>query len=318
MLENNQLKIVFAGTPVFADISLKALIQANYSISAVYTQPDKPAGRGQKLWPSAVKQTALAHQIPVKQPKTLKDPAAQAELTALQPDLMIVAAYGLILPQVVLDTPKFGCINIHGSLLPRWRGAAPIQRALIAGDETTGITIMQMEAGLDTGPMLYKLSCPISSQDTGSSLHDKLAELGAQALLTTLSNLSSYLAQPEKQDDRLACYADKIHKEEAQLDWSNHAVILARKIRAFNAWPVAYSHIQGLTLRIWQAEVLTTEPIKALPGQIIATSKLGIDVATGLGVIRLLSLQLPNQKVLTAAEILNGRAHLFTIGSLLT
>lgn len=309
--------IIFAGTPAFADVSLNALLAAGHQIIAVYTQPDKPAGRGQKLVPSAVKQTALAHGIPIMQPKTLRDPAAQAELAALNADLMIVAAYGLILPQAVLDTPRLGCINIHGSLLPRWRGAAPIQRAILAGDDTTGITIMQMEAGLDTGPMLYTLACPITQQDTGSSLHDKMAQLGAEALLKTLVNLPHYLTQAEKQNDSLACYADKIQKSEAQINWQQSADIIARKIRAFNAWPVAYCMVQEQTLRIWQAEVVNQEINKYQPGQIIAANKQGIDVATGCGILRLLSLQLPNQKTLSTTEILNGRAHLFIPGTFL-
>lgn len=317
MSMNKSLNIVFAGTPVFADVILKALIEAGYSISAVYTQPDKPAGRGQKLMASPVKQTALAHHLPVMQPKTLRNPEAQAELAALKPDLMIVAAYGLILPQAVLDIPKLGCINVHGSLLPRWRGAAPIQRALLAGDTETGITIMQMEAGLDTGPMLHKLTCPISPEDTSGLLHDRLAVLGAEALLQSLKLLEAGKLIAEKQDDHLANYANKLEKEEAKLDWHQSAEFLARQVRAFNPWPISYCMLHDQPLRIWQAIALP-KTYDEKPGTIVHVDKHGIDIATGQGSLRLLALQLPGQKTLSAADMLNGRAALFAVGQCLT
>lgn len=312
-----KLKIIFAGTPEFADVSLRALIDAKYDIIAVYTRQDKPAGRGQKLMASPVKQTALAHHIPVIQPKTLRDLAAQEELAALKPDLMIVAAYGLILPQAVLDIPRLGCINIHGSLLPRWRGAAPIHRAILAGDTTTGITIMQMDAGLDTGAMLYKADCPITSTDTGGSLHDKMAELGADSLLQVLPQLENKLLNAQIQDNTLATYAHKLEKEEAKIDWQQPAAILTNQIRAFNPWPVAHCQIGEQPLRIWQAQALDQQT-EAAPGTIVHADKNGIDVATGEGILRLLSLQLSGQKILSVADILNGRAALFAVGKELT
>jgi methionyl-tRNA formyltransferase len=310
------LKIIFAGTPVFADVILQALIAANYNVVAVYTQPDKPAGRGQKLMAGPVKQTALSHHIPVFQPKTLRNPETQAELAAINADLMIVAAYGLILPQAVLDMPRLGCINVHGSILPRWRGAAPIQRALLAGDTETGITIMQMEAGLDTGPMLHKLTCPILADDTSGMLHDRLATLGAEALLQALQQLQAGKLIAEKQDDSLANYANKLEKEEAKLDWHQPAEILARQVRAFNPWPIAYCLLQDQPLRIWQAKALP-QTYDEKPGTIVHADKHGIDIAAEKGTLRLLTLQLPGQKALSAADMLNGRAALFTIGQCL-
>lgn len=228
------LRIVFAGTPEFAAAHLKALLDTPHQIVAVYTQPDRPAGRGQKLMPSPVKQLALQHDIPVLQPPSLRDAAAQAELAALAPDLLVVVAYGLILPQVVLDIPRFGCINSHASLLPRWRGAAPIQRAVQAGDAESGVTVMQMEAGLDTGPMLLKVRTPISADDTGGSLHDRLAELGPPAVIQAIAGLASGTLMGEVQDDAQANYAHKLNKDEARLDWTRPADELERLIRAFN------------------------------------------------------------------------------------
>lgn len=316
-VEFRKMSIVFAGTPAFADIILQALIKAQFPILAVYTKQDKPTGRGQKLAFCPVKQTALAHEIPVFQPKTLRDSAAQAELAALKPDLMIVAAYGLILPQAVLDLPRLGCINVHGSLLPQWRGAAPIHRAVLAGDAETGITIMQMDAGLDTGNMLYKRSCPILEDDTSSSLHDKLASLGAIALLEALEKLQQGELIAEKQDDTKATYAHKLEKEEAKINWQTSARAIDRQVRAFNPWPIAQTNLDDKTLRIWQAMALT-ETTLAPPGTILQVSKKGIDVATSDGVLRILTMQLPNQKVLSVADILNGHANLFNINKVLT
>jgi len=235
------LRIVFAGTPEFAAAPLKALLDTPHQIVAVYTQPDRPAGRGQKLMPSPVKQLAVENAIPVLQPPSLKDAAAQAELAALEPDLLVVVAYGLILPQAVLDIPRFGCINSHASLLPRWRGAAPIQRAVQAGDAESGVTVMQMEAGLDTGPMLLKVRTPITADDTGGSLHDRLAELGPPAVIEAIAGLASGTLMGEVQDDALANYAHKLNKDEARIDWSRPAIELERPIRAFNPWPICHS-----------------------------------------------------------------------------
>ncbi len=227
------LRIVFAGTPEFAAEHLKALLDTPHRIVAVYTQPDRPAGRGQKLMPSAVKSLALEHGLPVMQPQSLRNAEAQAELAALRADLMVVVAYGLILPQAVLDIPRLGCINSHASLLPRWRGAAPIQRAVEAGDAESGVTVMQMEAGLDTGPMLLKVSTPISAADTGGSLHDRLAALGPKAVVEAIAGLAAGTLHGEVQDDALATYAHKLNKDEARLDWSRPAVELERQVRAF-------------------------------------------------------------------------------------
>ena len=242
------LKLIFAGTPEFARTALQALLDAGHSIPLVLTQPDRPAGRGMKLQASPVKQLALAHGIPVAQPRSLRldgkypeeAAAAKAAIDAAQADVMEVAAYGLILPQAVLDIPRLGCINSHASLLPRWRGAAPIQRSLWAGDAETGVTIMQMDVGLDTGDMLYKLSCPITAEDTSGTLYDKLAELGPQGLITTLKQLADGTAKPEVQDETLVTYAEKLSKEEARIDWSLSAAQLERCIRAFNPWPMSW------------------------------------------------------------------------------
>jgi methionyl-tRNA formyltransferase len=240
------LRIIFAGTPTFAAESLRALLHTQHEVVAVYTQPDRPVGRGRELKPSPVKELALARKLPIFQPVSLRDSQAQAELAELNADIMVVAAYGLILPKAVLDTPRLGCINVHGSLLPRWRGAAPIQRAILTGDKETGITIMQMDVGLDTGAMLYKMSCPISEHDTSASLHDRLALLGGDALLTVLEAIENDEPfNPQTQDNSLATYAQKLSKEEGNIDWSRSALEITRAIRAFNAWPVAYTKYKG-------------------------------------------------------------------------
>ena len=308
------LRIVFAGTPEFAAEHLKALLATQHSVIAVYTQPDRPAGRGQKLAPSPVKQLALAHDLPVFQPQTLRDPAAQAELATLKPDLMLVVAYGLILPQVVLDIPRLGCINSHASLLPRWRGAAPIQRAVQAGDAESGVTVMQMEAGLDTGPMLLKVTTAIEPSDTGGSLHDRLARLGPPAVLQAIEGLAAGTLCGEVQDDSLATYAHKLNKDEARIDWSRPAAELERLVRAFHPWPICHSSLAGETLKIHVAEL--GEGAGA-PGQILAADRQGLSVACGDGVLRLTRLQLPGGKPLAFADLLNSRREQFAPGQVL-
>jgi len=309
------LKIIFAGTPDFAARHLDALLASEHQVVGVFTQPDRPAGRGNKLTPSPVKTLAQTHAIPVFQPKSLR-PAENQQLVAdLQADVMVVVAYGLILPQAVLTMPRLGCINVHGSLLPRWRGAAPIQRSLWAGDSETGVTIMQMDVGLDTGDMLYKLSCPITAQDTSATLYDKLAQLGPQGLLETLSQLADGRAQPEKQDDAQANYAEKLSKEEARLDWQLSAAQLERCIRAFNPWPVSYFLIEDQPVKVWQATVLPH--VAKQPGEIVAADKHGIQVATAEGVLNLQLLQPAGKKAMSAQDLLNSRREWFTPGRIL-
>lgn len=308
------MRIVFAGTPEFAAQHLQALLDAGREIVAVYTQPDRPAGRGQKLAPSPVKQLALLHGIAVYQPQTLRDPAAQTELAALTPDLMVVVAYGLILPQVVLDTPRLGCINSHASLLPRWRGAAPIQRAIEAGDASSGVTVMQMEAGLDTGPMLLKVTTTITAEDTGGSLHDRLATLGSQAVVEAVTKLAAGELRGEVQDDSLATYAHKLNKDEARLDWSRPAVELERLVRAFNPWPICHSTLNGEALKIHAAQLGEGQ---GTPGNVLAADKSGLTVACGEGALRLTRLQLPGGKPLSFADLYNSRREQFAPGLVL-
>ncbi|MDH1264870.1 methionyl-tRNA formyltransferase [Pseudomonas sp. GD03944] len=308
------LRIVFAGTPEFAAEHLKALLDTPHQIIAVYSQPDRPAGRGQKLTPSPVKQLALEHGIAVYQPQTLRDPEAQAELAALAPDLMVVVAYGLILPQVVLDTPRLGCINSHASLLPRWRGAAPIQRAVEAGDAESGVTVMQMEAGLDTGPMLLKVSTPISADDTGGSLHDRLAGLGPQAVIEAIAGLAAGTLVGEVQDDALATYAHKLNKDEARLDWTRPAAELERLVRAFHPWPICHSTLSGEALKVHAA---TLGEGRGTPGTVLAADKTGLTVACGEGALRLTRLQLPGGKALNFSDLYNSRREQFATGLVL-
>ncbi|MDY6451610.1 methionyl-tRNA formyltransferase [Acinetobacter faecalis] len=308
------MKIIFAGTPEFAATSLAALLKTDHEIVAVYTQPDRKAGRGQKLTASAVKQLALKHNIAVYQPLHFKSSteeglAAQAELKALNADVMVVAAYGLILPQVVLDTPKYGCLNIHGSLLPRWRGAAPIQRAIATGDSETGVTIMKMAAGLDTGDMMFKTVCPIEATDTSASLHDKLAEQGAQAIvqvLETEESLQQYLNDREVQDEALTVYAHKLSKAEAQIDWSIDAKQIDLNIRAFNPWPVAFIVLdEKNNLRVWNSQISPLTTNNAKIGEILAIDKHGVHVACANNtVVMLTSLQWPGGKPLNAVQIM--------------
>ncbi len=310
----NKLKLIFAGTPDFAARHLAALLSSGHEVVAVYTQPDKPAGRGQKLTASPVKELALAHDLPVYQPASLRNEAAQAELAALGADLMVVVAYGLILPKAVLDTPRLGCINVHGSLLPRWRGAAPIQRSIWAGDAETGVTIMQMDVGLDTGAMIRKVTCPIASDETSASLYDKLAGLGPQALVDTLDAMAAGGTAAEPQDDALANYAEKLSKEEARIDWSMDAVAIERCIRAFNPWPISWFDVAGQTVKVWQAEVLPQAHGQAA-GTLLKADKQGIEVATGQGVLRLLTLQPPGKKAMSVSDLLNSRRDWFEPGT---
>jgi methionyl-tRNA formyltransferase len=329
------MKILFAGTPEFAVPALQALIDSSHEVIGVYTQPDRPSGRGRHLQHSAVKLLALKHQLPIYQPYTLRDSQAQQELINLHADIMIVAAYGLILPKAILDAPQLGCINIHASLLPRWRGAAPIHRAILAGDTDTGITIMQIAESLDTGDMLHKTICPIEATDTLQTLHDKLANMGAISLMTVLDQIKNI--QPEIQNNTLATYASKISKSEANLDWQQSAESLHRAIRAF--YP-AYSYIDNQLVKIWEAEFFIP-PSPALRdtlflddpspsplagedvakrqvggyGTILQTTTESIDVLTGNGVLSLKKIQLAGGKVLSVREILNSRANLFIPGN---
>jgi len=309
------LKILFAGTPDFAAVALKALLNSEHDIVAVYTQPDRPAGRGRKLTASPVKILAEENGLTVVQPTSLKDADVQQELANWQADLMVVVAYGLILPDAVLRAPGLGCINIHASLLPKWRGAAPIQRAILAGDGQTGITIMQMDSGLDTGDMLLKITCPINPGDTAETLHDNLAKIGAQALLELLPNLSAGTLQPEPQDETQASYAKKLQKSEAELNWQQSAEQLARQVWGFNPWPVAFTRHNNENLRIWMAVPIAT-PINTVatgkPGEIVAESRDGIDVQTGKGLLRVQQLQLPGGKALSAGQFINAHSLLGT------
>lgn len=313
---NHPLKIIFAGTPDFAAKHLQALIDSKHEVIAVFTQPDRPAGRGNKLTASPVKQLALDNNIDVYQPATLKKIENQQLIADLNADIMIVVAYGLILPQSVLNMPRLGCLNVHGSLLPRWRGAAPIQRACWAGDIDTGVTIMQMDAGLDTGDMLLKAKCPITAEDTSASLYDKLALLGPNALLETLTLITTGKAIAEKQDESQVTYAEKLSKQEAKLDWTLSAQQLERCVRAFNPWPVSYFELNDEPIKVWQANVINQQSNQA-PGTILQANKQGIQIATADGIINLTQLQPAGKKPMSAADILNSRQSWFTIGRLL-
>lgn len=306
------LNIVFAGTPEFTLPCLKALAASRHHVQAVYTQPDRPAGRGRALHASAVKTWADAHHLPVYQPINFKDSQAIAELAALAPDILVVIAYGLILPQAVLNIPRLGCINVHASILPRWRGASPIQQAILQGDQETGVTIMQMDAGMDTGAMLIQASCPIHSDDTAESLHDRLAELSAAPLLETLDLLAAGHAQVEQQDQALATYAPKIKKEDAAINWHKPAIEIDRQIRAYNPWPIAWTKIGDEVLRIHRARVIEQKPTKK-PGTILSIDKHGMLVATGEQALLVERLQFAGGKAMSVADWLNaGRRQLHT------
>jgi methionyl-tRNA formyltransferase len=311
------LRILFAGTPDFAVPSLAALIEAQVSptkgppltVAAVYTQPDRPAGRGRQLQESPVKTLALRHGLPVVQPESLKrDPDAVSQLRDFEADLMVVVAYGLLLPISVLEAPRLGCVNVHASLLPRWRGAAPIQRALLSGDPETGVCIMGMEAGLDTGPVYYRLHTPIGPRDTSATLHDRLAGLGARALLEALPGIADGTLIPVPQPDALATYAHKLTKDEAIIDWRQPAETIERMIRAFDPWPVAQTRLASETLRIWDAEAEPERSVEDPPGTVIGTTRQGIEVATGEGVLRITRLQPPGKRAMGSADYLNARS----------
>lgn len=306
-----QPRIVFAGTPTFAVPALSALIAADWPVVAAYTQPDRPAGRGRKTSIGPVKQAALDAGIPVFQPTTLKSPEALDQLRSLSPDLLVVAAYGLILPTAVLECPTLGCLNIHASLLPRWRGAAPIQRAIAAGDEYTGISLMKMERGLDTGPVYATQRTRIGPRETGGNLHDRLAAIGAKLLLDNLPALRQGTLTPEPQDPQCATYANKLEKQESLIDWHGSAIEIDRQIRAFDPWPVAQTRHGDETLRIWEACPLETaadpERSGAHPGTVLGSSPEGIEVATGEGRLRILRLQAPGKRPISAADFARAR-----------
>lgn len=301
-------RILYAGTPDFAVPALQALIDGqndDYDVVAVYSQPDRPAGRGRKLQASPVKQCALNADIPVYQPLNFKDAADRQELANLKPDLMVVAAYGLLLPESVLNTPTYGCVNLHASLLPRWRGAAPIQRAIEAGDAATGITLMQMDIGLDTGDMLAKVETPISESETGQTLHDRLAELGAPLLMEHLPALLNGQLKGETQDDEQTNYAKKLSKTEAEVDFKLSALSLSRKIRAMSPWPICYTQRNDKPLRLWMAEVAEGHS-DAQPGTVVSCTKQGLDITTSDGILRISKLQLPGGKPLNIQDFVNA------------
>ncbi|MCK5726677.1 MAG: methionyl-tRNA formyltransferase [Thiotrichaceae bacterium] len=306
------LKIIYAGTPDFAVPALQSLIDSSHDVCAVYTQPDRPAGRGRKITFGAVKQLAVDNDIIVQQPLSLRDENAQQILKAYQADLMVVAAYGLILPLAVLAMPRYGCLNIHGSLLPRWRGAAPIQRAIQSGDSMTGNTIMQMAEGLDTGDILLQSQCPIEKDDTSQTIHDKLAHQGAIDLMQTIDQLLVGKLTPQVQDESLACYAHKMTKQEAIIDWSQSANEIDRLVHAFNPWPVAVTQFNGKSLKVLMSSVLDQSHCAEV-GAVIAESAEGIDVATGDGVLRIQHLQIAGKKAMLSKDFLNGHSLLDSI-----
>jgi methionyl-tRNA formyltransferase len=308
------VRIVFAGTPDFAATALQALLDNDYPVTAVYTQPDRPAGRGRQLVPGPVKQVALAHRLPVFQPESLKTTEAQEELRALAPDVMVVAAYGLILPAEVLAIPTRGCLNIHASLLPRWRGAAPIQRAIAAGDRETGITIMQMDEGLDTGDMLLTRTTPITGEDTGGSLHDRLAELGGEAIVAALKSLQAGELKAQPQDNSQACYAHKLSKQDGHINWQAPARDIHNLVRAFNPWPGTYTDLDNQRIRIHQTEVLQEDGSAEAPGTILRRSREGVDVRCGEQTLRILRLQLPGSRAQSVNDLINGGRELLLPG----
>lgn len=310
------MKVIFAGTPDFAASHLQALIESSFDIVGVYTQPDRPAGRGKKPKASSVKVLALEQGLKVFQPENFKSSDATNELANLHADIMVVVAYGIILPKQVLDTPKLGCVNVHGSLLPLWRGAAPIQRSIWAGDKETGVTIMLMDEGLDTGPMLYKSALPIEESDTSASLYTKLAKLGPKALVEALSKFDTLT--PEQQNSENVSYANKLSKEEAEIDWSLSAEQLERNCRAFNPWPVQWFSLNDIAIKVWTCDVVTEASLNAqdsTPGTIVSADKHGIVVSTSDQCLRLTNLQFPGKKPMGIADIMNSRADWFEVGA---
>ncbi len=307
------MRLVFAGTPEFAATILAALLDSGHPVVNVYTQPDRPAGRGRKLKAGVVKTLAVRNHIPVSQPVSLRSKESAAALSAHSPDVMVVAAYGLLLPPDILSVPTYGCINVHASMLPRWRGAAPIQRAILAGDDETGVSIMQMDEGLDTGGVLRSASLKIRSKDTAGTLSARLARLGATTLLETLEQLSYGALEATRQDDTRATLAPRVEKSEAELDWCQGAHALDRKIRAFNPWPVAFTQLPGTDdpvarrLRVWQARPCPGRNDPAAPGTVLTAGAEGIAVATGDGVLLLTEVQVPGSRVMSAADLLNAR-----------
>lgn len=317
MATDQGLSIVFAGTPAFAAHHLQALLNSHHTVCAVYTQPDRPAGRGKKLQASPVKELAVAAGIEVQQPLTLKDADTQAILARYNADVMVVVAYGLLLPAAVLETPRLGCINVHASLLPRWRGAAPIQRCIEAGDAETGVTIMQMDVGLDTGDMLVIRRCDIQPTDNADTLHDRLAEMGPDALLEALQQLQTGSAKPLKQDDSQATYAKKLFKEEALIDWSEPADRLSLKIRAFNPYPIAHTLLAGESLRIFDGQIAAETHSQKTPGTILTASD-ALVVACGNGTcLRIHTVQLPGKKAMSVRDLLNGSPQKLPVGTVL-
>ena len=309
-----KLNIIFAGTPDFAANHLQALITADFNVIAVYSQPDRPAGRGKKLTASAVKEVALANDIAVYQPENFKQAESVEQLAALNADLMIVVAYGLILPNSVLTTPRLGCLNVHGSLLPRWRGAAPFQRAIWAGDKETGVTIMQMDEGLDTGDMLKKVSCPIDADETSASLYAKVAKQAPAVLIETIKQLQAGQLTAQKQDEGAATYAKKLSKAEALINWNDQAEFIDRCIRAFNPWPISYFEWAGQVIKVHKASLVDAVST-ATAGTILEVDKKGIQVATGQGVLNLEIIQLAGKKAMPVQDVLNSRRELFTVSS---
>lgn len=309
-----KLDIIFAGTPDFAANHLQALIDAEFNVVAVYSQPDRPAGRGKKLTTSAVKEVALANNIAVYQPENFKQGESVEQLAALNADLMIVVAYGLILPNSVLTTPRLGCLNVHGSLLPRWRGAAPFQRAIWAGDKETGVTIMQMDEGLDTGDMLKKVSCPIEDDETSASLYAKVAKQAPAVLIETVKQLQAGELTAQKQDESVATYAKKLSKAEALINWQDDAEFIDRCIRAFNPWPVSYFQWAGQVIKVHQAKIVAATTSES-PGTVVNVDKQGIQIATGSGVLNLEVIQLAGKKAMPVQDVLNSRRELFTVSS---
>lgn len=317
-MKTPSLKIIFAGTPEFAAIHLQALLNSTHQVVAVYTQPDRKAGRGQHLHESQVKILARDFKLPILQPTTLKDTHVQQQLAKFEADIMVVVAYGLILPASVLSIPRLGCINVHASLLPRWRGASPIQQAILANESQTGISIIKIIPKLDAGPIIKQTSLPITNNDDATSLHDKLASLGATTLISSLNDISQNNYQEIPQDESLVTYAPKINKQDAIINWQASATTIDCQIRAYNPWPVSYTILGNKTIRVWQAQILKQSIVKQTPGTIVSVNREGIEVATSDYCLRITKLQLPGGKPLMAAALLNSQHNLFIPGAVFT